>query len=364
MKNFIRVVALGGTAALALAACGSAPSATPSSSASGGNSSYKACMVSDAGGFDDKSFNQSGYEGLQKAGTDLGIQVKAVESKQESDYTPNVESMISEKCDLIIGVGFLLEPAIHKAAQANPDVKFALVDSSFQDADYKPVTIENAKPILFDTAQAAYLAGYLAAGVSKTGTIGTFGGMQIPSVTIFMDGLADGVAKYNEDNGKSVKVLGWDKAAQTGSFTGTFDDQSTGQTQGKALLDQGADIVMPVAGPVGLGTVAAIKSANNGSMLIGVDSDWAVSNPDSASITLTSVIKEIGQAVYDTVKVSSEGSFSSDPYVGTLKNGGVGLAPFHDLASSVPSDLSTKVDSLKKDIIDGKITVTSPSTPK
>ncbi|MBU4335193.1 MAG: BMP family ABC transporter substrate-binding protein [Actinobacteria bacterium] len=364
MKNLIRVVVLGGTAALALAACGSAPSASSSSSASASTSSFKACMVSDAGGFDDKSFNQSGYEGLQKAGTDLGVEVKAVESKQESDYTPNVESLISEKCDLIIGVGYLLEPAIHKAAEANPDIEFGLVDSSFSDADGNAVTLDNAKPLLFDTAQAAYLAGYLAAGVSKTGTVGTFGGMAIPSVTIFMDGYVDGVAKYNEDNGKAVKVLGWDKAAQTGSFTGTFDDQSTGQTQGQALLDQGADIIMPVAGPVGLGTVAAINSANNGSMLIGVDSDWAVSNPDSASITLTSVIKEIGQSVYDTVQSASEGNFTSDPYVGTLKNGGVGLADFHDLASSVPSDLSTQVDTLKQDIIDGTITVTSASTPK
>jgi basic membrane protein A len=362
VKNFIRVVALSGAAALALAACGSAPSAGSSSSAS--TSSYKACMVSDKGGFDDKSFNQSGYEGLKKAATDLGIQIKTVESKQDSDYTPNVDSLISEKCNLIIGVGYLLEPAIHKAAQANPDISFALVDSSFQDADYKPVTIANAKPILFDTAQAAYLAGYVAAGVSTTKTVGTFGGMQIPSVTIFMDGFADGVAKYNADNSASVKVLGWDKDKQTGSFTGTFDDQSTGQVQGQTLLDQGADVIMPVAGPVGLGTIAAIKSANSGAMFVGVDQDWALSNPDGASITLTSVIKEIGQAVYDTVKSGADGTFTADPYVGTLKNGGLGLAPFHDLASKVPADLSTKVDALKQDIVDGKITVTSASSPK
>ncbi|MBU4215147.1 MAG: BMP family ABC transporter substrate-binding protein [Actinobacteria bacterium] len=364
MKNFIRVVALGGTAVLALAACGSAPSASTSSSASASASSFKACMVSDAGGFDDKSFNQSGYEGLKKAGTDLGVQVKTVESKQESDYTPNVESMISEKCDLIIGVGFALESAIHKAAEANPKVNFALVDSSFSDASGNAVTLANAKPILFDTAQAAYLAGYVAAGVSKTKTVATFGGKQYPSVTIFMDGFVDGVAKYNEDNGTAVKTLGWDKAAQTGSFTGTFDDQSTGQTQGKAFLDQGADIIMPVAGPVGLGTVAAIQAANNGSMLIGVDSDWALSNPSAASITLTSVMKEIGTAVFDTVKSASAGTFSSDPYVGTLKNGGLGLAPFHDMESAVSSDLSGKVDALKADIIAGKITVASASTPK
>ena len=362
MKSFIRAAALGGAAALALAACGSAPSATPSTSS--GASNFKACMVSDAGGFDDKSFNQSGYEGLQKANAELGVQVKAVESKQEGDYTPNVAAMLSQKCDLIIGVGYLLEPAIHKAAEANPNVHFALGDSAFQDANYDPVTLANAKPILFDTAQAAYLAGYLAAGMTTTRTVGTYGGMQIPSVTIFMDGFADGIAEYNKTNSASVKLLGWDKDKQTGLFAGSFDDQSKGQAQGKSLLDQGADIIMPVAGPVGLGTVAAIKSAKNGPMFIGVNSDWVLSGPDSSSVTLTSVMKQIGQAVFDTIKSSAGGKFVTDPYVGTLQNGGVGIAPYHDFASKVPTQLSSKVDSLKQDIIDGKITVTSTSSPK
>jgi basic membrane protein A and related proteins len=362
VKNMIRVAALSGAAALVLAACGSAPS---DSASTGGTSSFKACMVSDAGGFNDKSFNQSGYEGLQKAESDLGIEVKAVESKAETDYTPNVDAMIAQNCDLIIGVGFLLEPAIHKAAEANPDVNFALIDSSFTDENYNPVTFDNAKPILFDTAQAAYLAGYVSAGVSTTGSVGTFGGMQIPSVTIFMDGYADGVAKYNEDNGKDVQVVGWDKESQSGSFTGTFDDQSTGQTTGQSLMDLGADVIMPVAGPVGLGTVAAIKSSGSSStLLVGVDSDWAVSNPDSADITLTSVMKEIGAAVYDTVKEASDGNFTAEPYVGTLANGGVGLAPYHDLESSVSSELSDKVEQLKQDIISGTIVVSSASTPK
>lgn len=372
MKTMIRGTALGGVLLLALAACGSAPDDETSASAGAGGgetsaaaaSDFKACMVSDSGGFEDKSFNQSGYEGLQAAGDELGIEVKAVESKSESDFTPNIESLLSEDCNLIIGVGFLLEDPIQTAAEANPDVEFALVDSSFSDAEFNPVTLENAKPILFDTAQAAYLAGYLAAGVSTTGTIGTFGGIQLPSVTIFMDGLSDGIDKYNEDNGTSVKLLGWDKAAQTGLFTGDFEDQSKGQQTGQNLLDQGADIIMPVAGPVGLGAAAAIKSANNGSMFIGVDSDWVLTAPDYSAITLTSVMKEIGAAVKDTVAEAADGKFTSDPYVGTLENGGLGLAPFHDLESKVPAELSSKLDELKAGIIDGSITVESVSSPK
>jgi basic membrane protein A len=367
----MQVTALAGALALALAACGQAPTTEETTAAPGGEETsaaptvdYKACMVSDAGGFDDKSFNQSGFEGLQRAVSELGVTEAHVESKSDADYTPNIESLISENCDLIIGVGFLLEDPIQAAAEANPDINFALVDSSFSDADFNPVTLDNAKPILFDTSQAAYLAGYLAAGVTKSGTIGTFGGIQLPSVTIFMDGLADGIAKYNEDNGAAVKLLGWDKASQTGVFVGNFDSQDDGKNTGQSLLDQGADIVMPVAGPVGLGTASVIQAAGGDDLLIGVDSDWALTAPDYSSIILTSVMKEIGAAVFDTIKEAADGSFTSDPYVGTLENEGLGLAPFHDNESRVPADLASKVDALKADIISGKITVESVSSPK
>ncbi|WP_418606264.1 BMP family lipoprotein [Georgenia sp. SUBG003] len=137
--------------------------------------------------------------------------------------------MVQQGCNLTIGVGFLLEDPIQSAAEANTDTNFALIDSTFSDADFNPVELENAKPILFNTAS-AYLAGYVAAAVTETGTVATFGGMQIPSVAIFMDGFADGVAKYNEDNGGDVQLLGWDKEAQNGSFTGDFENQANGQT--------------------------------------------------------------------------------------------------------------------------------------
>ncbi|MBM7331588.1 BMP family ABC transporter substrate-binding protein, partial [Agrobacterium sp. S2] len=153
---------------------------------------------------------------------ELGVQEVKVESQAETDFTPNIDSLVQQDCNLIIGVGFLLEDPIQTAAEANPDIEFALIDSSFSDADFNPVTLDNAKPLLFNTQEAAYLAGYAAAGTSATGTVATFGGIQLPSVSIFMDGFADGVAKYNEDNGADVKVLGWDKEAQTGSFTGDF----------------------------------------------------------------------------------------------------------------------------------------------
>jgi len=175
-----------------------------------------------------------------------------------------------------------------------------------------------------------------------------------------MDGFADGVAKYNEDNGTDVKVLGWDKEAQTGSFTGDFENQANGQNLAKGFIDQGADVIMPVAGPVGLGAAAAAQEAGNVS-IVGVDADWFLTAPDYSSIVLTSVMKEIGQAVYDTVKEASEGNFTSDPYVGTLENEGIGIAPFHDFDSVVPEEVKTAVEDLKAQIISGDLVVESPS---
>ncbi|PVU83604.1 BMP family ABC transporter substrate-binding protein [Cellulomonas sp. WB94] len=365
MKKIIQVAALGAATALVLTACASAPTATTTTAPSAGATtaaavSYKACMVSDAGGFEDKSFNQSGAEGLDKAKADLGIEEVKVESTADTDFTPNVDNLVSQDCNLIIGVGFNLAGAIQTAANANKTIDFALVDSAFSDADFKPVTLENGKPLLFNTQEAAFLAGYVAAGTSKTGKVATFGGMQLPSVSIFMDGFSDGVAKYNADFGKTVAVLGWDKAAQTGSFTGDFDNQANGQNLAKGFIDQGADVIMPVAGPVGLGAAAAAKAAGN-VMIVGVDADWYNTAPEYKSIILTSVIKEIGQSVYDTVKQGADGQYTSEPYVGTLANKGIDIAPFHDLDAQVPADVKTKVTALKASIIDGSLKVDSPS---
>ena len=226
------------------------------------------------------------------------------------------------------------------------------------------VDAPNVKPIVFDTAQAAYLAGYLAAGVSKTGKVGTFGGGNQPPVTLFMDGFADGVAKYNEAHHASVEVLGWSKAAQDGSFTGDFEDTLKGNTLTKTLIGDGADVILPVAGQVGEGAAAAALDAGNVS-IIWVDNDGYNTLPEKyRGILLTSVLKNTQDAVASIAKSSKDKTFTNTPYVGTLKNGGVGIAGFHDMASKVSAELAAEVKALKADIISGAITVTSPSTPK
>lgn len=369
MKSLSKYLAVAGVAALALAGCASgAKSAAESGAESGAaeaheNASFKACAVSDAGGWDDKSFNESAYNGLVAAKEKLGITINTAESSSDADFVPNVEAMVDDGCSLIIGVGFKIEKALHDSADQNADLHYALVDSSFSDADFNTVVLKNGRPLLFNTAEAAYLAGYVAAGMTKTGKVATFGGIQIPSVTVFMDGFADGVAAYNAAKGTNVQLLGWDKASQNGSFTQSFDDQALGKQQAQQFIDQGADIIMPVAGPVGLGAAAAAKE-HGSTYIIGVDSDWFLTSPDYSSIVLTSVMKEIGASVEQAITDSVKGDFTSAPYVGTLENGGVSIAPFHDFDSEVPQELKDEVAKLTDQIKSGVLKVESQNSPK
>jgi len=359
MKNTLRIGAISAVSALALAACSSAPADETDTTSAATETTpvqtidYKACMVSDAGGFDDGSFNQSGYEGLKQAAADLGIDVATAESNGDDQYGPNIEAMVADDCDLIITVGFLLSSATVDAALANPDVDFAIVDDLADNDDNGEIDAPNIKPLTFQTDEAAFLAGYAAASASASGTMGTFGGIAIPSVTIFMDGFLAGANAYNADNGTAVSVLGWD--GTDGAFTGDFEDQSKGQTTAQGFIDQGADIILPVAGPVGGGAAAAAQAAGN-TWIIGVDSDWTQQDAYKpyTDIIFTSILKKIGNAVYDTINEgASDAGLSFTPYLGTLENGGVGLTPFPD--GMVSADVEAKLQELTDGIIAGDV---------
>jgi len=232
------------------------------------------------------------------------------------------------------------------------------------DDDFQTIVLDNVKPVLFDTAQAAVLAGYLAAGASKTGVVGTYGGMPFPSVTIFMDGYAQGVEHYNEVHGTDVQVIGWDKAAQNGTFVGSFDDQVGAKTITQGLLDQGADVIMPVAGTLFKASVEAIKDGGGDQAIIGVNSDVYNVAPEDAQYYLTSVMKNLTTAAKEVTLAAAAGNFDNTPYVGTLENDGVGIAPTHDWESRLDPALLAEVDQLKADIISGAFVVDSPSSPQ
>ena len=369
-RTMTTAAAMLGAAALTLAGCAQAPgtggasSAAPTTSASssasgGGGSSFKACMVSDSNGFDDKSFNETSHKGLTDAKTQLGIETNQVESKTASDYAKNIQSMVDAKCNIIVTVGFLLGDDTLAAAKKNTEIKFAIVDNN--DSKTYPAA-KNLKPLVFNTAQSSFLGGYLAAGMSKTKKVGTFGGAKLPTVTIFMDGFAQGVDYYNKTKNTSVQVLGWDAAKQDGQFTGDFTDQKGGQRTAQGLISQGADILFPVAGSAGLGALQAAKASGGKVSGMWVDTDGCVSTPYCANI-ITSVTKGLDVSVLNAIKAAADGSFDNTPYVGTLENNGTGLAPYHDFDSKVPADLKAEVDALKADIVAGKIKIESKSQP-
>ena len=365
MKKACSAMMLGATLVLVLTSCGTPPTQRPTRNLEE-DKDFTACMLSDEGGFDDHSFNESGKKGLDRVGKELGVKTIAVQSESSADYATNIYALIQQNCKLVIGVGFNIAADLTESAKANPDIQFALIDASFIGADGKPATLPNAKPLLFKTAEAAYLAGYAAAGTSQTGVVGTYGGKPLPTVQIFMDGFARGVARYNEDTGASVQVKGWDTTTgKGGSFVGNFSDAAKGQAITEQFISQGADIVMPVAGPVGQGTLSTVKQRNaagGANSVIWVDSDGYTSTGDG-SIIMTSVVKEIGNSVFDTVKDASEGRFSADPYIGTLKNQGVTVAPFHDFDSSVPESVKARIEELRTQISDGTLDVSTPYDP-
>lgn len=343
-KKLVLIVSLLLVASIALAACQqTTPPEEPVV-----EDKVKVCQITDTGGIDDKSFNATAWKGITDAQEQLGIEGKYLESKEVADYEKFLNAFIEEQCDLIVTVGFLIGDATKAAAEANPNSKFSIVDYNYDPA------IANVVGQIFDTDEAGVLAGYLAAGVSQTGVVGTFGGLPIPTVTIFMDGFVKGVNIYNEAKGTEVKVLGWDVDSQTGLFSNSFDDQQKGNELAKSLMDEGADIIMPVAGPVGLGAAAAIKERGN-AYLIGVDSDWALTSPEYADITLTSVMKLMDATTMQVIQSVIDGSFTGGDVVGTLANGGVAIAPYHDLASLVPAELTAEIEQLKADIISGAV---------
>lgn len=354
------ILAAGGLT-LAAAACGEAPAETPTTGASGGTAAaaYKACMVTDLGGIDDKSFNASAWAGLQAAQKEAAnVEPKYVASSSEADYEPGLRSYVSQSCNFILAVGGLMGEVTTKVAKESASSQFGIVDSNSGNS--------NVYPMQFATHQAAFLAGYLAAGYSKSGKVATYGGMKIPPVTIFMDGFADGVTHYNTVKSKNVQVLGWDKKAQNGSFADSFIDQNKGKSITNTLVSQGADIVMPVAGGTGLGTAQVAKDSAGKVSVIWVDQDGCVSAAQYCDVFLSTVVKNIEGAVKEVVVKGAKGEkLAADAgYVGDLKNDGVSLGSFNKFDSKVDAALKAELETLKADIISGKVKVESASAPK
>lgn len=335
-----------------LAACSAAPSDAPASSSVGvaGTSDFLACAVSGAGGWNDNSFNQQVFDGLKQAESELGVQTIAFESQTTEDFAPGLDSLVSQGCNLIFSVGFDANEAANETAAANPDISFVSIDG-FQTDD----SLTNFKPVTYAMDQSSYLAGYLAAAQSKSHTIATFGAVQNDAITSFMDGYYYGAKAWSDESGTPTTVTGWDATTQTGTFVGDFANQVQAKAISQSQIDQGADILFPVAGPLFIAAGEAIRDNGDEASLIGVDSDIAVTSPDYADIVLTSVEKRMTNAVVSIIDEASKGSFDPTPYVGTLENDATGLAPFGAFDTAIPDTTKATLEELQQGIIDGTV---------
>lgn len=361
MSRTPRAAALVCTLALALTACSgggdpekrptsaASPTVVQSSEAPQRHPDVKACLQEISGGFQDRAFSQAAADGLDRAASELGVKTEAVPANAGSKYSDDLAALAEQGCDVITTVSYLLGDSTREAAKRNPGIDYSIVDFSY---DRPP---ENIKGLLFDSASPAFLAGYLAAGVSQNGIVGTFGGAQIPSVTVYMDGFHAGVQRWNDDNGGDVVVLGWDKDTQKGTFTNDFESRTKAQSVAAEMITQGADVIFPVAGAAGLGALQAVQEAHV--RAIWPDTDGCVSAARYCDVLLTSVLKRMDVAVFDSIKDSVEGTFDNKTYVGTLENGGVGLAPYHDQQDAVPTELDDQVKALQQQIVDGELEV-------
>ena len=336
-------------AGLVLTACGAAPTTDPTAAPE--EVDFLACAVSDEGSWNDKSFNQAAYEGLTKSESELGVAIADAESASPEDFEPNLTAMVDAGCDVTFAVGFnfSINDVIFNFADANPDSNFVWIDGWNQGQ-------ANLKPIAYSMNQSSFLAGYLAAAYSTTKVVGTYGGLDIPAVTDFMVGFYNGAKYYEVESGTPITVVGYDPAAGTGDFVGDFANTGAAKSISQGQLAAGADVIFPVAGGLFTATAEAIREGGTNAVLLGVDKNIAVTQPELADITLTSVEKRMTQAVFDVVAELVGGAeFSADPYVGTLENDGTALSDFGAFDSKVSAEIKAALETIKAGIIDGSI---------
>lgn len=335
--------------------------AVPATEAPPAAAPFRVGFVTDTGGIDDQSFNTNQWEGVQRAAKEFGVEVQFIQSDEATQYESNLTEFASQGYDLIIAAGFFLGGDLAKVAAQYPDVKFSIVDYTYPDPFGVPEgvvgnkeCVPNVMGQVFKTDQAAFLAGYLAAGMTKTGKLGYFGGAKIPTVTIFGVGFQAGMEYYNKVHGTNVVLIGWDNKTGEGLFTGDFSDLTKGKEATESLFDEGADIFIPVGGLIG--TPGFDVARERGGYGVWVDTDGYVSLTGVQDVILTSVMKKMDNSCYTVIQETIANNFKGcGVYIGGLDNGGVDIAPYHDLDSAIPAELKAEIEDLRAKIISGEI---------
>ena len=308
-----------------------ASNASKTSDTTKASSDLKVGLITDVGGIHDHSFNETSWKGLEKAKTDFGVEINYLESKTDADYTSNIETFVDEEYDLIICVGFKLAEATKKAAEAHPETKFAIID------DASNAALPNVTCLTFKQEQASYLVGYVAGLMTKTNNVGFVLGMASDMMNKFGYGYLAGVYAANP------------KATVQQINANNFADPAIGKTSATTMITKGADIIFHAAGGTGVGVIQACQEAKK--YAIGVDTDQSSLAPDTV---ITSAMKSVDNAVYDSVKQLVEGTLKGGEVVYDLAKGGVDIAPTTNLLSK---DVLKKVEEIKAKILSGEVVV-------
>ncbi len=345
-KSLFALFALMLIASMVLSACGGAGGA--------GGGKLKIGLVTDVGGVNDKSFNQSAWAGAQKGASEFGYDVKYIESKQPTDYEKNIDQFATENYNVIITVGFLMGDATAAKAVQYPKIKFAIIDNAyFPTKGAKPCDdtkkdcyvdggLTNVTSLMFQEDQVGYLAGVLAAGMTKSGVVCSVSGMEIPPVVRFIVGYQNGAKWMKPDIKPPLNV-----------YIPSFTDPAKGKETGQSMIGQGCDVVFGVGGNTGNGGLLAAKE--KGLMAIGVDVDQYNTYPEVKDALLSSAAKNVDAAVYNYLKSVKDGSVKAGIMTANLTNGGVGLAPYHDWDSKVPQAVKDKVKEAADGLKSGKL---------
>jgi basic membrane protein A len=329
-----------------------------SACATGGGSTsgqkLKVGLVTDVGGVNDKSFNQSAWAGVQKAASEFGFDAKFIESKQPTDYEKNIDQFATENYDVIITVGFLMGDATAAKAKQYPKIKFAIIDNAYfptagsaacpdtvKDC-YTDGGLTNVTSLMFQEDQVGCLAGVLAAGMTKTGTICSVSGMEIPPVVRFVTGYQT-CAKTTKPDINTLNV-----------YIPSFTDPAKGKEVGQSMIDQGCDVVFGVGGNTGNGGLLAAKE--KGLMAIGVDVDQYYTYPEVKDALISSAAKNVDAAVYNYLKEVKDGTVKAGIFTANLSNGGIGLAPYHDWENKIPQSVKDSVTKAEADLKSGALT--------
>ena len=350
MRTSLRAVVVFGVALTLLAtACaprtggGAAPAADK----------LKIGLVTDTGGVNDKSFNQSAWAGVQRAAQEFGFEAKFIESKQPTDYEKNIDQFATEKYDVILSVGFLMGDATAVKAKQYPDIKFGIVDYDYFPTEgsvscpatakdcYDDGGLKNVTSLMFQEDEVGFLAGVVAGGMTESNVVCTVSGMEIPPVVRFVVGFQNGAKWINPD----VTALN--------VYIPSFIDPAKGKETGNSMIDQGCDVVFGVGGNTGNGGLLAAKE--RGKMAIGVDVDQYMTYPEVKDVLLTSAAKNVDVSVYEFLKAVHEGRFAAGVNRANLKNSGVGLAPYHDWDGKIPQEVKDKVVEAAQGLLDGSI---------